>query len=168
MKDDFLLDRDKPISTSNEQSMVEDKGDVGSTENTLTDTPRSVVEASNLTGDIDAAVDELRCDTLLNEISTIYYARDKDQAVHEVISNIIDQSRNLNHAAMAVNLDCAGRLAKKSHYARNKDQALAMVIERNIQVYRCRAARELTNHLVYARNSGEQKVKVVRQCLGRK
>ena len=167
LTDSFWLDRDTPVIPSSERSTVGAKDDVGSVENRLTDVPKSVVEAGNLTEDIGVVVDRRRCDTMLNEIRRIPFAKDLDAAVDNIVLELINVSRNASDAAMTANLECAERLAKVSHFAKNKDRVLSRIIETNIQVGRCRAARELTNHLHFAKSQSEQKAEVARKCLGR-
>lgn len=167
LQDGFRLDRDKLVIARSDRSSVATKSEAGSVENTLADTPRSVVEGGDLAEDISVVVDKQQCDTMLNEISTIPYPQDLDATVSNLVSKLIDEPRNVNYAAMTTNLDCAGRLAKKSKYPENNDRVLTKIIEANIQVGRCRAARELTDHLRYAKPRSEQKAKVARECLGR-
>ena len=161
------LDDSPPTLPSSEPSLADTNAEVGSVENTVTDTQRAVAGERHWKSDSSANVDERRCDTMVREVRMIPYYRASDALVDELVSKLIDASRGATDWEIAGNLECAGRLAKKSKYFRNNDRVLARVIEENIRVGRCGAARELTNHLKYTGSKSKQKARVARACLGR-
>ena len=141
-------------------------------DSTLEETSRTIPRAAVQTEGVQLALsrvslDKLDCDTLGQDIGEIPVRQTRDSNVHEVISILIEESQYLSNEGKTNVLECAGFLAKLSHYSQNRDRELTRVIDKNIEADRCNAARELTDHLHYTNNRSEQKARVALMCLGR-
>ena len=110
---------------------------------------------------------EFNCDTLTAEIADIPSTSVRDANLHEIISILLKELPEADREDQLRRLQCAGQLARLPSFIPNKDAELSRVIEANLGVNSCSAARELTEHLQYTSNRSAQIAKVAVQCLGR-
>jgi len=112
-------------------------------------------------------VNEQQCNTMITEIRTVPHNSRADSLVEEIVSQLINGSRNVSEVQRDASLECAGKLVNYSRSNSTNDRTLITIIAENIQADRCGAARSLAARLKSNSRQSEQRAKVALACMGR-